>query len=175
MVGFCVVVSAEYGIIQDFVAASICKDYFTQGPWPPFLAHWSVISLAIYFGVTCTWWAGLISGVLLSKFWPALKMRTLVKFSQGFCLGGFLVASVAGAVGYNLAVKGVFVLPMRIESKISIHVKDLFLGVWAAHLASYAFWWFAICAICLFHFRSRRRRSLATFDSVAGLSPSKQD
>jgi len=175
LVAICVGVAVEYGVIHDFITASICKEYFTQGLRPSLPAHWGSVWLAIYFGVACTWWAGLISGLLLTKFWPKLKMRTLMKLSQGLCLGGLLVASVAGMVGYSLAVKGLFVLPMRIESKISLQVKDLYLAVWAAHLASYGFWSFAIGAICLFHFWSGRRRALASVDSVTGLSPCKQE
>lgn len=134
-------VAVEYGILHDFFTASICKEYFTLGHrLPPVQVAWTPLTIALYFGITCTWWAGLASGCILSRFNQKLSLDRMMVKLQCLCLCGFLFATIAGIVGYNAAVAGFLVMPMRVESRIPIALRPRFLAVASAHVASYAFW-----------------------------------
>src|SRR5438067_12449114 len=58
----CVVAAVLYGIAHDQVTARVCVEYFTIGH-PPLFNTDSPTLLAIGWGITSTWWVGLILGI----------------------------------------------------------------------------------------------------------------
>jgi hypothetical protein len=132
-----------YGIVHDLVSAHICVEYFTIGH-PRVIESESPIALAMVWGVLATWWVGLLLGLPLGiasqvGHWPEVPPR-VVGVKVLLLLGVMaLCAAIAGATGWYLAAGGIIhIEPWQLADRVPENRHVAFLGVGAAHLASYA-------------------------------------
>jgi hypothetical protein len=136
-----VLAAITYGIIHDQITARICLEYFTIGH-PRLIDSDSPTILGLFWGVVATWWVGLPLGCGLAIAAragqkPKLNAAQLVH-PLGTLLGCmFIIAAIAGLIGFLTARIGIFHLvePMASEVPAGQHIPFLTAG-WA-HSASY--------------------------------------
>jgi len=135
----CVIVAVVYGVIHDEITAHICVEYFTVAH-PHLFPTQSPTILGIAWGITGTWWLGLLLGLVLARVAtvdagaPKLNARFLA--SRIALIVGITAFSalVSGVAVYYLAMNSHLVLP---DPNVSPEKHNAFYAVWAAHLASY--------------------------------------
>src|SRR6266566_3553662 len=104
-----------YGIAHDQVTARICVEYFTIGH-PPVFATDDPTLLAIGWGTIATWWVGALLGVPLAiaaraGSRPKRDLKSLIRPIATLMAVNALCATMAGAIGWLAAARGLFPLP----------------------------------------------------------------
>lgn len=136
-----VVAAIIYGIVHDQITARICVEYFTIGH-PRLIDSESPTILGLFWGVVATWWVGLPLGLGLAVAAragsrPQLDCRNLFRPILSLLGGMFLMATVAGLVGFITSRGGIFHLVEPMASRVPQGMHTAFLtDVWA-HSASY--------------------------------------
>ena len=142
VVALCILVAMEYGVLHDLVTTQLSIKYFTVGHLPPFWLPCDAPNLAVFYGITSSWWLGLIFGVLLSG--PAatkIGIKRIFLMLQRLCLVGFAFAVLGGVTSGVLASLGLLELPTTVRERILAENQIFwFLVVAGAHLASYIYW-----------------------------------
>lgn len=136
-----VLAAITYGVIHDQITARICVEYFTIGH-PRLIASDSPTVLGLFWGVVATWWVGLPLGVGLALAAragrrPKLNCRQLLRPISVLLGIMFVVAFLAGLIGYFTSSAGVFHLVENWASRIPAEKHVAFLTVGWAHSASY--------------------------------------
>jgi hypothetical protein len=150
-----------YGIIHDQVTARICVEYFT-------IAHPGLIDsdfptvLGFFWGVVATWWAGLAVGIglaLAARAGRRPKLTSLQMIRPISILLGcmFVVAILAGIVGYLTSSAGIFTLIPRLASRIPDNKHVAFLTAGWAHSGSYLAGFFGGIVLCIRTWKRRKR------------------
>jgi len=136
-----VLAAITYGIIHDQITARICLEYFTIGH-PRLIDSDSPTILGLFWGIVATWWVGLPLGcglALTARVGPRPKLTTtqLIRPLLTLLACMFIIATIAGFIGFLTARAGIFHLvePLTSEVPASQHVAFLTAG-WA-HTASY--------------------------------------
>jgi hypothetical protein len=130
-----------YGIVYDQVTARICIEYFTVGH-PRLIESDSPTVLALFWGVVATWWVGLPLGLGLAVAArvgrrPKLKARDLIRPIGKLLAFMFIVAAVAGLIGFTASKAGVFHLIEPLASRVPSDKHTAFLTDGWAHSGSY--------------------------------------
>lgn len=130
-----------YGIFHDQVTARICVEYFTIGH-PRLIASTSPTVLGLFWGVVATWWVGLPLGIGLAVASragsrPKLKARDLIRPILKLLGAMYVVAILAGLIGFLTANGGVFHLVGPLAARIPADRHVAFLTDGWAHSASY--------------------------------------
>jgi hypothetical protein len=138
----CVVAAIIYGILHDQVTAHLCVEYFTIGH-PPVFSTTNPILLALGWGVTATWWVGVLLGVpllLASRAGPRPKLtaRDLAKRVAFLMAATGILAVGAGVGGFFAASNGELVLLGPLARLVPADKHILFLTDACAHTVSYA-------------------------------------
>jgi hypothetical protein len=141
IIGLSVAAAITYGIIHDQITARICVEYFTIGH-ARMIDTDSPAVLGLYWGTVATWWVGLPLGIGLAIAArmgrrPKLVAKDLVPSLLRLLTTMFVIAFVAGVIGYLTTKAGVFKLvePLAKRMPPDRHVPFLICG-WA-HSASY--------------------------------------
>lgn len=141
-----------YGVCHDQVTARVCVEYFTVGHAPIFHTQ-SLTLLALGFGVTATWWVGLILGVLAALVsragsWPKLEAAHLIRPIACLLIVMTVASILAGITGYQLAKASGFVLPEPFGPQVPEDRHHLFFADSLAHLAAYGVGLFGGLILC---------------------------
>ncbi len=138
----CILAAIGYGVIHDEITAHLCVEYFSVAH-PPLFPTSSPFLLAICWGIAATIGLGAVFGGLfavvadagslppipLERVWHKLFALLLVKAVSAF---------VSGVIGYLLTRQSFITLPGELRRVIPTGHQNRFIGVWFAHLASYA-------------------------------------
>src|SRR6266498_3278016 len=113
-----------YGIVHDQITARICIEYFTIGH-PRLIDSDSPTILGLFWGVVATWWVGLPLGLGLAVVAragrrPKIKAHDLIRPILKLLGSMFIVAAVAGMVGFETSNAGVFHLAEPLASRVPI-------------------------------------------------------
>ena len=164
----CIAAAVVYGIVHDQVTARVCVEYFTIGH-PPIFNTTSPTLLAIGWGITATWWVGLILGIPAALAcrvgpWPKLDAAGLVR--PIICLLATMACGslLAGIAGYFAAKAGAVELVGAIALYIPNSKYPAFIADLWAHLAAYGIGFFGGLVVCGW-ILLRRRRMAATTNS----------
>ena len=165
----CVVMAVLYGIIHDQITVRICLEYFSVFH-PPIFPTNSPTLLALGWGVTATWWAGLLLGFLVALAAqagrrPKLALRDLLKPMVALLLTMAGAAFLAGISGFILARRGLVTPPVWVASRLDAASHAGFIADLWAHTASYASAFGGGVILCGFVWRSRRRLAVQAADS----------
>jgi len=138
----CVAAAIIYGILHDQVTAHLCVEYFTIGH-PPIFPTTNPTLLAFGWGITATWWVGVLLGVpllLASRAGrrPKLTARHLAKRVALLMACAGILAAGAGVVGFFAASSGELVLLGPLAGLMPADKHVLFLTDACAHTVSYA-------------------------------------
>jgi hypothetical protein len=130
-----------YGVLHDQVTARICVEYFTIGH-PPIFATQDPTLLALAWGVSASWWVGLLLGVglaLVARFGrrPRRSAGPHVRPVAGLMGVTACGALLAGVVGWLLAQRGSVFLVEPLASEVPADRQAVFLADAWAHSASY--------------------------------------
>lgn len=154
-------IAVVYGVLHDLVTAHVCVEYFTKAH-PPVFGTEDPALLALGWGVIATWWAGALAGLVLglaarAGARPPVPARAVARALAGAAtvVGGF--AALAG-LGVGLATHGglLRVAPAA-EQLVEPARQARFMGVAAAHLASYAGLVVAVAVLGVLLLRQRRQ------------------
>jgi len=137
----CVVAAVAYGIAHDQVTARVCVEYFTIGH-PPVFGTDDPTWLGIGWGISATWWVGLLLGIPLAIVAragsrPKRSVGSLVRPVAGLLAVMAVCAFAAGLLGWVLGSTGAVFLagPIARELPADRHV-PFPADLWA-HSASY--------------------------------------
>ncbi len=139
IIALCVAVAVSYGIIHDEFTAHLCVEYFTVAH-PHLFATQSAEVLGVAWGITGTWWLGLLLGIVLARVSTVESgaPKLTAKFLSGRIALIVLVtafsAIVSGIAVYYIALNCHMLLP---DPNVPTEKHTVFYAVWAAHLASY--------------------------------------
>ncbi|HEX4083943.1 MAG TPA: hypothetical protein VHY22_03450 [Chthoniobacteraceae bacterium] len=130
-----------YGIVHDEITAHVCVEYFTLAH-PPLFHTESPAALGICWGIAATIGIGIVLGFVLATAarsgeapqWPEPKLMRAILALLGAMA---IAASLAGVSGYELARHSLIHLPESLAQIIRPVLRDRFMGVWFAHIASY--------------------------------------
>lgn len=142
IIGMSVAACVIYGVVHDQITARICVEYFTIGHAPLFETT-SPTLLGIAWGVTATWWVGVLLGLPLAVAarvgrLPKRSARSLVRPIAILMLVSAACAIAAGVAGYLLARGGSIQLGGSLAARVPQDRHVAFLVDASAHLASYA-------------------------------------
>jgi len=138
---FTILAAISYGVLHDQITAHLCVEYFTVAH--PHLFHTrSPTILAFCWGVLATVGIGAVLGVVLAEVsqsdglpaFPILRLYGWILILLGAMA---LMASLAGALGFELSRHSLIALPAAFTDLISPSRRDRFMAVWFAHCASY--------------------------------------
>ena len=154
-----VAAAIAYGIVHDQVTAHLCVEYFTIGH-PPVFPTQNPTLLAFAWGVSATWWVGVLLGVPLmlaarAGRRPKLPARALVKRVALLMACTGLLALVAGIIGYVAAREGELVLFGALAKRVPAEKHVLFLTAACAHTVSYAAGFILGIELCVSTWRRR--------------------
>src|SRR5207244_6401919 len=140
IIALAVAAAIFYGIVHDQVTARICIEYFTVGH-PRLIDSDSPTVLAFFWGVVATWWIGLPLGLGLAVAArvgrrPKLKARDLIRPIGKLLAFMFIVAAVAGLIGFTTSKAGVFHLIEPLASRVPSDKHTAFLTDGWAHSGS---------------------------------------
>jgi hypothetical protein len=138
----CILAAIGYGIIHDEITAHLCVEYFSVAH-PPLFPTSSPFLLAICWGIAATIGLGAIFGGLFALVagggeLPPLPLERVWHKLFALLLFMAVCAFASGVMGYLLARHAVITLPADLRNIIPLSHHDRFVGVWFAHLASYA-------------------------------------
>ncbi len=107
IVALCMGAAIVYGLIHDQITARVCLEYFTIGHPRMFRSDSPTIH-ALYWGIAATWWAGLISGLLIAMAaragsWPNVTVRNMWLHVLLLLIAMGLAAWLAGSFGRSFA------------------------------------------------------------------------
>lgn len=126
-----------YGVIHDEITAHLCVEYFTVAH-PNLFPTRSETLLGLAWGITGTFWLGLLLGAVLARVCTYGKRVVSRKFLlKRICLiiiTSALTAFLAAMVVYQFALRSHLLLP---DPNVPVAKHALFYAVWAAHLGSY--------------------------------------
>jgi hypothetical protein len=153
------VISVCYGIIHDMITAHLCVEYFTIGH-PTVIESDSPVLLALVWGVIATWWAGLLMGILIVAFnsigtYPSLEYRQIIRLVLKLICIMFILAIVAGLIGYVLSEQNVIYLIPKLANRIDTSSHSRFLAAGWMHVTSYLTALIGTFIICFIIFRKR--------------------
>jgi hypothetical protein len=157
----CTAAAIVYGMVMDQITVRVCPEYFTVAhPRIRFIPQDSLTLLALFWGVTATWWVGVLLGVPLAL---ACRAGSLPRLKAGYVvrplaiLLGVMAAAtlIAGISGYMLARRGV-VTPSDWQWHIPQSAHVGFVADAFAHLAAYACGFFGGIVIIVMALRRRR-------------------
>lgn len=142
IIALAVAAAVAYGILHDLVTAQLCVEYFTIAH-PRIVESESPVVLTLVWGVTATWWMGLLLGVPLALACRAGKRPKRSARDVAPAVGKLLVAMaccaiVAGLAAYGLSTLGVLMVPMLYLKLIPTETLPRFAAAFWAHNASYA-------------------------------------
>src|SRR5258706_5372803 len=141
IVGVFTLAAVVFGLVHDQVPVRVCLEYFT-------IAHETIVRsesptlLGLVWGVVATWWAGAVSGLVVSLAaregsWPMLPWRHFVRPAAGLAAAMGISALLAGTAGYLLTARGALRMVADYDDLIAPERHPRFMAdVWA-HLASY--------------------------------------
>ncbi|MCA9043770.1 MAG: hypothetical protein KDA69_05580 [Planctomycetaceae bacterium] len=165
IVVMCVGAAVLYGILHDQITARICVEYFTIGH-PRMFPTSNPTLLAFGWGFAATWWVGLLLGVPLALAcrmgsWPKREPRSLVWPLIRIMSTSFVVAALAGVVGWIAASQGWVFLIGRLANQVpqEKHIPFL-IDLWI-HNASYLSGFVGGIVLFVFVLRDRRRQHQA--------------
>jgi len=172
IVAFCVLASIVYGIVHDQITIRVCPAYLTVFH-PHIVNSASLTVIALAWGVVATWWAGLISGVLIALSArtgrePRLALSDL--WQPMFCLLGSMAtaALVWGFFGHHVAVSTGGAYPYSPFTGMNSDEYPGLMTAWYAHTASYAVGFAGSLVLCVFNVVRRLRRGTRTFAAAGG-------
>ncbi len=162
-----------YGVIHDQVTARICVEYFTIGHLR-LIDSESPTVLGFFWGVVATWWVGLPLGFGLSVAAragrrPKLRARQLMVPIGKLLAAMYLVALIAGLVGFATSRAGIFQLLEPLASRVPLEKHTAFLTDAWAHAGSYLAG--IVGGVALWIVTWRRRRHLAPSAQEGAGSP----
>jgi hypothetical protein len=136
-----VAAAVAFGIVHDQITARICIEYFTIGH-PRLIDSDSPTVLGLFWGVAATWWVGLPLGLGLAVAAragrrPKLNARNLLRPVSKLVGSMFIIATVAGLVGFVTARAGIFNLIEPLASRVPREKHAAFLADGWAHAGSY--------------------------------------
>jgi hypothetical protein len=131
--------SCVYGIIHDQITARVCIEYFTIGHVSPANIPWTPTVLGLYWGITATWWVGLILGIPLALCarvgpWPKRTARELLR-PLLLLLGITFACAMAGLVLARLT--GFTALPYMLPMALNTDQAARFSADLVTHNISY--------------------------------------
>jgi hypothetical protein len=137
----CIVATVVYGTIHNQVTARVCVEYFTIGH-PPVFDTRDPTLLGLGWGVSATWWVGLLLGVPLAVVAragprPKRSVGTLARPVGWLLAGTGVCAFAAGVLGWLLARIGVVFLVGSTARELPADRHVPFLADLWAHSASY--------------------------------------
>ena len=156
-----------YGIVHDQITARICVEYFTIGH-PRLIDSGSPTVLGLFWGVVATWWVGLPLGLGLALAAragprPKLEVQHLVR-PMVILLGCmFMVATIAGLIGFATSTMGLFHLVEPLASRVPASRHTAFLIDGWAHSGSYLSGIVGGIVLWILTWRRRGRQSGADF------------
>ena len=158
----CVTSCVVYGIIHDQITARICVEYFTIGH-PNLFGTESPTMLGFAWGILATWWVGLLLGIPLAcasrlGYWPKIEPLTLVRPLALLMGCTFVIASIAGVIGWYAATKGWVFLTGNLAERVPEEQHIWFLTDLFAHNASYLTGFCGGVILIVSVIRKRRRR-----------------
>ncbi len=156
IIALCVISIVLYGILHDQVTARICIEYFTVFH-PPIFATNSPTLLAIGWGTTATWWAGLIVGVPLALVSQSgrssrIAARDLVRPVAILLAVMAVCALISGMIGFASGS-----LPYFMSVGIAPQLKNRLAADLWAHNASYFCGFVGGLVLCVLTLRRRTR------------------
>lgn len=103
----CVGAAVAYGLIHNQITARVCIEYFTIGH-PRIFKSDSPTLHGLYWGIAATWWAGLLSGLLIATAaragsWPMLTVRNIWPLVLALVIVMAIAAWAAGSFGRSFA------------------------------------------------------------------------
>jgi len=130
-----------YGIVHDQITARICVEYFTIGH-PRLIDSDSPTVLGLFWGVVATWWVGLPLGFGLALAArvgsrPSLDVHHLIRPILILLGCMFMVATLAGLIGFTTSKMGLFYLEEPFASQVPESRHTAFLTDAWAHSGSY--------------------------------------
>jgi len=139
VVALCVLAAVAYGIIHDEFTAHLCVEYFTVAH-PHLFSTQSAELLGVAWGITGTWWLGLLLGIVMAHV--STVDSGSPKLTASFLAGRIALivvvtafsAIVSGITVYYIALSSHMILP---DPNVPTEKHTVFYAVWAAHLASY--------------------------------------
>ncbi len=141
IVTFTFLCSVIYGLFHDQVTVRISIEYFTIGH-PPLFSPSSPTMLAVKWGITATWWMGVILGGTLAFFarsgsTPPVSISKLI--GSILCLMGLMFACAIGMglIGYGLGYADILGVPAKFASRIPPDRHAAFIGAEFMHDTSY--------------------------------------
>jgi hypothetical protein len=137
-----VVAAVVYGIVHDMVTAHVCVEYFSIAH-PPIIKSGPPILYALVWGVAATWWVGLPLGILLAYVcrvgkYNKLPWQVLLHPLLIFLGIMFVLAMLAGIVGYVMSLNGHNFMSPHLQEKIAAARYHRFAFDAFAHGTSYA-------------------------------------
>jgi hypothetical protein len=157
----CVFAAVSYGIVHDQITARICIEYFTIGH-PRLINSDSPTIIGCFWGVVATWWVGLPLGIGLAVAAragraPKLGVRHLVRPLLKLLACMFIVAFIAGMVGFITSRAGIFYLVEPLASRVPKQKHIAFLTDGWAHSGSYLAGTFGGIILWVTTWRRRKR------------------
>ena len=165
-----VAAAISYGIVHDQITARICVEYFTIGH-PRLIASESPTVLGLFWGVIATWWVGLPLGfgmALAARIGrrPKLDVSHLVRPILMLLGSMFMVATVAGLIGFTTSKMGIIQLVEPLASRVPPSKHTAFLTDGWAHSGSYLAGILGGIWLCILTWR-RRKSAVANVESYA--------
>ena len=163
IVALSVAASVLYGLVHDQITIRVSPAYFTVFHPPIFPQH-NLTILALCWGVAATWWAGLMSGVVLALAAragrePRIAAAELIKPIAILLLVMACCATVAGFLGYHVALDRTREALVPGYPAINVNaVSPLMADLWT-HTASYAIGFGGTIVLCVMTLLRRLERS----------------
>ena len=165
-----VMAAITYGIVHDQITARICVEYFTIGH-PRLIDTESPTILALFWGVVATWWVGLPLGFGLALAAragrrPKLNVQQLIRPIIILLGCMFMIATIAGLIGFLTSRAGLFHLVEPLASSIPASKHTAFLADGWAHAGSYLAGIVGGIVLCIRTWRLRTTTAMNTLSSV---------
>jgi hypothetical protein len=141
IVGQCILAAVVYGIFLDQITVRICVEYFNVGH-SSFINSDSPMLIGLFWGVTASWWVGLLLGVPLVVAArvgnrPKRGARSLARPTVELAVLILIIAAAAGIAGGMLASWGDVYLVKPLASRIPREKHVEYIAVLWAHNTSY--------------------------------------
>ena len=166
--------SVLYGLIHDQITIRICPAYFTVFH-PPIFPQNNLTILALCWGVAATWWAGMMSGIVLALAAragrePRVPASELIKPIAILLVVMACCATIAGFAGYHYAkVNHVRGMLAPGDAGTAMDVYPPLIADWWTHSASYAVGFAGAIVLSLMTLMRRFRKSRTADLQASGL------